>query len=147
MSWTLRLLSSEQDRGACLIWLCPKCMKPRSFRLVTSQSDLRVIGVSITKPYHMADMRCSTCSYEVRVQSSDMPLVEQARELTEKLMDGELASETYVEKIRTIPACFVRELIALTDIWNCSGCKEENPTNFDTCWNCALPHQKNLGVI
>jgi hypothetical protein len=138
MSWTLTLGIAEQDRGACLVWLCPRCNKPRSFRFTTSQADLSVIGLSITEPHHMADIRCSVCSFEIKVQLSDKPLVKKACELTKALINGELASKDYIEKIRAIRAGFIRELIALTDVWNCAGCGEENPITFDTCWSCAL---------
>jgi hypothetical protein len=127
---------TERKEGACLIWVCPKCQKAAVFQLVVGEAHFAALGLQISESCRYFDLQCSNCKYELRVDSTDKPALDRASELTMSLLEGQIDLEAYEKKVRGLPARFVKNLLALTQIWKCTNCGEENPITFDSCWNC-----------
>jgi hypothetical protein len=126
----------ELDRGACIIWRCPRCEEPRDFRLIQSRGNVSLLGLEFSKPAVMMDLRCSACGYEIRVDPSEESVLVQISEATRLFKSGSVSAQVYQETIRGTSARFVGVLKALNENWRCSSCGEENPITFDSCWKC-----------
>jgi DNA-directed RNA polymerase subunit M/transcription elongation factor TFIIS len=135
----LHLGVKEIDRGVCIVWRCPRCEALRDYHLIQSRGNISLLGLEFTKPAIMMDLRCPTCAYEIRVAPAEESMLLRVAEITRSLKVGALSQPQYQEQIRSLPAHFVKALRALNETWKCSGCGEENPVTFDSCWNC---HQK-----
>jgi hypothetical protein len=139
--------TSESKRDVSVAWHCPKCQQVQAFVLIVTEAAIKVAGIELGAPAFVLDLRCVDCGYEFKVPSSEKDLVMQTRELTNALRTGSLSADVYVQKLRTMPAQFIREMIALTDEWSCPKCSEKNPANFDSCWNCHFnAHDKEAEV-
>ncbi len=129
----------EQDFGVRLVWKCPRCAKPQDFRLIESKGNVTILGLEFSRPAVFLDLRCPVCGYEVKVDPSEKSLLDSAAEATRLFKSGSLSADAYQQGIRSLPARFVQTLTALSDVWKCSGCGEENPMAFDSCWKCRSP--------
>lgn len=134
---SLRLLSSEADGGVVIEWTCPECRVPRDFHLVVRSTALAVIGLAFGKSGDMLDLRCAHCAYELKVHASERPMRDAAKTLTSGLKAGTLTPDAYRAELEALAAAFVKELEALTDVWKCPQCGEDNPVSFESCWNCG----------
>jgi hypothetical protein len=63
-------------------------------------------------------------------------MLAQSAEATHLLKTGFISAEAYQDRLRNLPARFVKALKALNESWKCSSCGEDNPVTFDSCWNC-----------
>jgi hypothetical protein len=132
----LHLGVKELDRGVCIVWRCPRCEVPRDYRLIHSRGNVSFLGLEFSRPAIMMDLRCSVCGYEVRVDPSEEPELLQIAEATRLLKAGSVSTQAYQDAIHRSSARFIGLLKALTESWKCSGCGEDNPLTFDSCWNC-----------
>ena len=142
MSWLSHLAHlgvRECDEGACIVWKCPRCGVPRDYHLIESRGNFSIIGIEFSRPAILLDLRCSECGYEVRVDPSEKPMLDETIKMTRLLKAGSISIGAYQESIRRLPTRFVGALKALNEVWRCSGCREENPVSFDSCWNCRSP--------
>jgi hypothetical protein len=110
----------------------------RKFVLIETRGEIKVVSVELGSPAILLDLRCLDCGYEFEVPSTESNLVRQAGELTDDFRVGSISAEVYIEKLRAIPARFMRDMIALTDEWSCPKCNEKNPVTFDSCWSCRF---------
>ncbi|MEW6302767.1 MAG: hypothetical protein AB1705_04805, partial [Verrucomicrobiota bacterium] len=92
--------------------------------------------MELSKPHVLLDLKCAGCAYEVKVSPSEMELLDKAREATRAMKAGSLDAEGYLSALHELNAGFVKDLVALTQVWKCPKCGEENPANFEACWNC-----------
>jgi hypothetical protein len=143
----VRFPVKEAYGGVCLVWQCPQCRVPRDFQMIESKAGFSILGVQVDKPCEMTDLRCCDCGYEIRVHASDRRLLEEAEQLTCLLKKGLLTLDSYQSEIRALPARFVKELLALTEVWKCPTCGEENPLSFDSCWKCRAKGGSGSGEV
>ena len=137
LSHLVHLGVKELDQGVCIVWRCPRCEVPRDYRLICSRGNISVLGLEVSRPAILMDLRCSVCRYEIRVDPSEEAALVQAAETTRLLKMGSISADAYQEKVRSMPARFIKALKALNECWKCSGCGEDNPVTFDSCWNCG----------
>lgn len=137
---------SERNEGAFLVWRCPQCGVERDFDLIVSQGGFFLLGLNLSKPAPMLDLRCSKCCYEFRVALSERNLNDRVGQATRRLKSGELTPQSYDVGVREIPARFVRDLLALSETWKCEKCGEANPTGFESCWNCRSKERPEVIV-
>jgi hypothetical protein len=137
LSYLLHLGVTEENAGVFLVWRCPQCETEQDFDLIKSEGNVSLLGLPLTRPETMLDLRCCNCRYEIRVSYSERALLDRAGEATRLLKAGGLAPRAYVASIQEIPARFVEDLLAVTQTWKCPKCGEANPTSFNLCWNCS----------
>ncbi len=133
----LALKIREKDNGLFLIWKCPRCLEMAGFHAVIGRGNVSILGLELSDPVTLIDLRCSSCNYELRVAPSERESLEKLGEATRRLLAGEISSATYHALVRGTPAQFVKDLEALTRHWKCPACGEENPVSFDSCWSCS----------
>ena len=133
---SLRLCTSETDGGVVIVWTCPQCQEPRDFHLIVRNAALSFVDLAFSKSEDMLDLRCAHCAYEFKVAPSERPMLDASKKLTAGLKAGTLKSDAYRNELKTIPAAFLKDLVALTDVWKCPQCGEENPASFESCWKC-----------
>jgi hypothetical protein len=63
-------------------------------------------------------------------------MLETAKGLTHRLKKCEFSRQAYLADLKALNANFVRDFVALTESWKCAKCGEENPSSFESCWNC-----------
>jgi hypothetical protein len=132
----LAIRERVQDEGAFLRWDCPRCESIRNFHLINSRTHLSFLGLEFETSKTLLDLRCTDCKYDVRVYPSERNLLDNAKELTARLMRSELNYQVYMVELQALDAKFVKDIIALTQNWKCSKCGEENPSSFESCWSC-----------
>ena len=133
----LKLKVKESDEALYLVWRCPKCTELARFHLISSEAGINLLGVlPIDKPHQMLELRTQCCRYDLKVSVDQRPQLEKVRELTRRLLREELPSADYLVQTSQVSARFMKDLLALTRIWMCATCNEENPASFDVCWNC-----------
>ena len=117
------------------MWKCPPCNDLRAFSLISRNGGVALLA-NIFSPHRMLDLACGQCGYEFRVPVAERAVVEQMREATAELRLGKMSAEAYRKFIATLPARFVKQIVALTTVWICSKCGEDNPMTFTSCWKC-----------
>ena len=143
----LRLRVQEEDQGTFVVWKCPKCGSLSDFHLIESRGNYLFLGLEFSRPQIMYDLRCAGCRYEVRVSPSERDQLDKARKATELWRKNELEPEAYLARLHELKAQFVEDLTALSVVWKCPKCGEENPASFDFCWNCQSGEDpKNAGL-
>ncbi|MEI7730915.1 MAG: hypothetical protein WCO56_15175 [Verrucomicrobiota bacterium] len=145
--FSVQLGFTEKPYGIALVWACPKCRKKQSFQLIQRDAAFKILGVKIERPHTMFDLRCLGCSYDFSASTSEQFYLEQIMSLTALLEEGKLGYESYQKELRSIPARFLKDFLALTDVWKCSACGEENPIGFGSCWNCRRQNENSTTAI
>jgi hypothetical protein len=133
----LGLAMHETKEGVCLVWECPNCKGQRDFFLSVNKIFVTLARLEISDSETIFFLRCSNCNYDLGVNTSEKDLLKQAAEITKHLKEGKVTAEEYAKRIQGLSAGFVKDLCALTQVWKCSKCGEENPVSFDSCWNCG----------
>lgn len=136
-STRVKLAVRERDNGLWLIWKCPRCAIVTHFNAVVSQGNIQLIGLPLSDPLTMIDLRCTRCGYDLRIDPGERTALEPLRDMTRSRLEGQWTQEQYEAAVLQMPTRFVQDLSALTRHWKCAACGEENPANFDACWNCA----------
>lgn len=131
------LVVREKDNGLWLVWKCPRCLVETNFNAIVSHGNVELIGLELSPPITMLDLRCERCKFELRVAPSERESLEKLRDITRHLIEGNIPRAEYEAQVLEMPAQFVKDLAALTQNWKCPSCGEENPVSFDTCWNCS----------
>src|SRR5690349_437511 len=106
----LRLGVKELDQGVCIVWRCPRCEVPRDYRLIRSRGNFSFLGLESSRPAVMLDLRCSVCGHEIRVDPSEESMLAQSAEATRMLKTGSISAEAYQDRLRNLPARFVKAL-------------------------------------
>jgi len=127
----------EKDNGLWLIWKCPRCLVETNFNAVVSHGNVQFVGLELSSPVIMLDLRCERCKYELRVSPSERESLEKLRDITRLFVEKNITRTEYESRVLQMPAQFAKDLAALTQNWKCPRCGEENPVSFDTCWNCS----------
>jgi hypothetical protein len=143
----LGLAVREQDNGHWLVWKCPRCLVVADFNAVVSHGNTTLLGLELAAAVTMIDLRCTRCKFDLRVDPQEREILEKLRDATRLLLEGKISRAEYEALVLQTPAQFVKDLSALTRNWKCPGCGEENPVNFDTCWNCSSRHNPEIGEI
>ena len=134
-----KLSYDEKDHGRALVWQCHRCGDPQDFHFITGVGQFKLFGMPFNAPHRVAYMRCKKCTYDVKVEPEEQPLADTIREITERLTAGLLKPAAYKAEIEAVPAHFMAAIRAVSENWDCPGCKEENPMGFVECWNCQKP--------
>jgi hypothetical protein len=134
----LHLELKEQNDGVCVFWKCPRCEQARDFILIRGRGNFSFVGLEWTKPEVSMDLSCVQCGYELKVSPAEASLLEEVRNTTHLLKSGALSQEVYVATLKGLNARFVKDLVAMSETFKCASCREDNPANFDSCWNCGF---------
>lgn len=138
-SFIAKLSYEEKDHGRTLVWQCHRCGEPRDFHFITGVGQFKLFGMPFNAPHKVAYMRCKKCAFDVKVEPEERPLADTMKEITDRLAAGSLKPTAYKAEIEAIPAHFMAAIRAVSENWECPGCKEENPMGFVECWNCQKP--------
>jgi hypothetical protein len=128
---------AEQNIAVCLVWKCPECAETTDFLIIEYVTGFKRRS---SDPSHLPSklyLRCARCECEFLVKSSEHPMIELAHDITTQFKQHRLTTEAYREKIAQLPARFIQDIVNPPAAWNCRKCGEENPANFEFCWNCA----------
>lgn len=127
----------EKKGEVCLVWKCPKCESQQDFHLSTNQIFITFFRLDFLNPGTLLYLKCVGCEYELNVNLAETALLKKAAEFTKAFKAGTLSKESYLTSVQGLSANFVKDLSALTEVWKCSKCGEQNPISFDSCWQCG----------
>lgn len=142
----LQLKVRTGEHGICLIWKCPHCMQVAHFILTLTNSNVALAGFRFGAVARMIALRCSACRYDLGVDESEKQWLAKLSEATARLQKEEMTPEEYHTFVTSLPAQFIKDLVSLSQTWKCPVCGEQNPDNFESCWNCSSSQSQGQGA-
>ena len=122
-----------REHGSIGPYECPKCDKQK-IQLTESRSGFglfAMLGIGTSWA-----LGCD-CGYRLEVPASQVMDARGRVDMMDAYTSGRLEQEDAMKRFSMTHFPTLTELEEHGRKWTCSGCKEEVPMTFETCWQCG----------